>query len=211
MIKVDLYHEARLRQTQRERDPVKLAIALSGLIAAGCLGYFFWALNDLRVLSHTCSNATQKLSHVHPAAERASKQLAETAALQASAQRLMELAEQRWYAAPLLGQLAKVQPDGLRLTRLTMTGASGLRTVSVAGVATSDDPRAMADAYRQALAAAPCFDAAYQATSKFKVLEDLPTEGSTKVSKFIIELGVSKPAPSPKPKSKATAAIEPKI
>ena len=190
MIRIDLSRKARPRQTQRELLPLKLGLALVSLLATCWLG---WALNDLRVVNYTRREAVQRLIDFQPSIEQVEK----TDRLADKVDHLAELAKKwRWPMTPLLDLLSKTHPSSLKPSLsfdVTCTSfraentSKSVRAVMLTCVATGEDPRAKAEAYRRSIESDEFLDYHNQPTRlyfRFVDYGDIEVKDSIKSLKF---------------------------
>ena len=151
---LNLYHEVQKQKLKRQRDPLKLAMLGLLVVAVGLVAYYFWRMESVKKSQEAAGAVIADLKKNDPRAADAQKHIDEYDAEIKLADAVIHRMESRFYWAPLLGQIIEIIPPDVQITGLDGSIANdGTRkvTLSVTGIATGGQPRAVAEELRIAL------------------------------------------------------------
>jgi Tfp pilus assembly protein PilN len=172
---LNLYHEVQNKKLKRQRDPLKIAIMGMLVIAVGLIAWYFYRLESVRGLTFEAGQKLAELKKYDPEAVDAQKQrdtYEQDIKLADAATRKME---NRFYWAPLLQQIVQVVPAEVQVTGLDgAISSDGLKkvTLTVNGIATGDQPRAVAEQLRIAIQNKLTAAKYHSPTAIFRTLDD---------------------------------------
>jgi len=173
-LRLNLYHEIQKQKRAKSRDPLKLSIFGLAGIALLFAGYYAWQIGRMSSLSRDLARKKAEFDSVEPQAKAAKKREDEITATLKKSELFVKRIEGRFYWAPMLGELAKVVPGQVQITKLSgdLQGDDVKRcTMTLDGVSAGADPRRVAEDLRTAIAEE--FSKHYQTvTSTFRSLED---------------------------------------
>ena len=156
---LNLYHEVQKQKLKRQRDPLKLAVMGLVVVAAGmvvCMRYFYRMERVRDIAQQQAGDVITELKKSNDDAEATAKQK-ELDAYDENiklADAMIHKVENRFYWAPLLQQIVEVVPPDVQITALNGSVSSdGAKkvTLTVTGIATGSQPRAVAEELRIAL------------------------------------------------------------
>jgi hypothetical protein len=151
---LNLYHEIQKQKLKRQRDPLKLAVMSLLVVAAGLVAYYFWRTISVKHSQQLAGEVMADLKKYDPLSKDAQTQIDTYQENIKLADAIIHKMENRFYWAPLLGQIITVVPEDVQITGLDGSISSdGLKKVSltVTGIATGGQPRAVAEELRIAL------------------------------------------------------------
>ena len=173
---LNLLHEEKLEQRQRQRDPLKIGImVLAGLGALFFLYYMFNAYRTLEIKSRL-SAVERNWTKIEPEVTAAQKRVAELEGVIKTTGALDDYIENRFFWAPFLQKVSHCVPPNTQLTNLEASVVDENKGISVSleGVAAGREPRSVAEDLRQMLIEQ--LGHAYNGVKvEFKTLEDLDT------------------------------------
>lgn len=172
---LNLLHEELREQRERKRDPLKISMMAGiGITALLALNYL-WGGYRLLELKSKLSTAEHEWTKVEPKVSQAQKRAEELTTTINATKVLDDMAENRFYWAPLLAQIAHCVTPNIQLISLE-GGADEEKgvTVSMEGTAAGREPRAVAEDFRQMLIE-QVGRSGNAAKVDFKTLEDLDT------------------------------------
>jgi len=172
---LNLLHEELREQRQRKRDPLKISMMVGIGIAALLALNYLWGGYKLLELKSKLSAAEREWAKVEPKVSQAQKRAEELTTTINATKVLDDIAENRFYWAPLLSQIAHCVTPNIQLTSLE-GGADEDKgvTLSMEGTAAGREPRAVAEDFRQMLIEQVGKDRS-ETKVEFKTLEDLDT------------------------------------
>jgi len=153
-IYLNLYHEIQKQKLKRQRDPLKLAIMGLLVVAMGLVGYYFYRVEHVKGLQQQANEVSSELKTIQPQADQAQKDYDTYDQDIKLASAMIHKMENRFYWAPLLQQVVDVVPQDVQITGLDGSISSdGMKkvTLTVTGMATGSQPRAVAEELRIAL------------------------------------------------------------
>jgi Tfp pilus assembly protein PilN len=173
---VNLYHEVQRQALARRRDPLRIGLMGLGVIAAGFVAYYFVALEQTHQVVVQYESYQDTFAKLDPRAKAAKTREDELTAEITASQSMQQNVDNRFYWAPVLGQIVATVPRTVQLTHVSAETPQAGRTLStntivITGIASAAEPRKEAEALRTALAAH--FGTAFKdVTSEFKTLDD---------------------------------------
>src|ERR1700686_4462340 len=173
---LNLLHEEKLEQRQRQRDPLKIGMmVLAGLGALFFLYYMFNAYRTLEITSRL-SAVERNWTKIEPEVTAADKRVAELEGIIKTTSALDNYIENRFFWAPFLQRVSHCVPPNAQLTSLDATVLDENKgiSVSIEGVAAGREPRSVEEDLRQMLVE----QVGHGYTGgkvQFKTLEDLDT------------------------------------
>ncbi len=205
-IHINLLHEQETLRTQRERDPLKLAM-LGLLLVAMILGaWYFYRQSQVGALKAELARLKTEWSTREPQLAEAKELETEMASLIQVKTTLVERIEGRFFWAPILGVLQHRTPETIHIT--AFNGArqqnADYADITVTGLAAGAVPRQAAENFRSQLADA-LGKVCEVSSSRFTSLEDQTTsarvgEDTLPTAKFVIQMRVNaKPLEAPTP------------
>jgi Tfp pilus assembly protein PilN len=154
---INLYHEIHKQADQERRDPVKLA-SLGLVVIFLCLAlWYFYQASAVRRVEARRADLKAQWTKLEPQLKAAQDNEPKLLTQQKSNQELVERLHQRFYWAPLLAKLQALVPANVQIVSLIgdieppVDGQKTPMSLLVKGVAASAQPRASAEAFRQAL------------------------------------------------------------
>jgi Tfp pilus assembly protein PilN len=197
---LNLRHELVAQRLQRQRDPLKLAMYGLAAIGAGLLGYYFFRVQEVRLLAAKNDRLNEDWQRAEPTFNAAKAREAEITALMTNRDKLVKWIENRNYWAPVLGKILEVVPREVQITRIDGDLAEPPRKVGITlnGISAGSEPRTIAEDLRRQLLE-KMNAGGKKTTSSFKSLDEgtdmakldsatLPT------AKFTIRLETTDPA-----------------
>ena len=173
---LNLLHEEKLEQRQRQRDPLKIGMmVLAGLGALFFLYYMFNAYRTLEIKSRL-SAVERNWTKIEPEVTAADKRVAELEGIIKTTSALDNYIENRFFWAPFLQKVSHCVPPNAQLTSLDASVLDDNKGISVSleGVAAGREPRSVAEDLRQMLIEQ--LGHGYGGVKvDFKTLEDLDT------------------------------------
>jgi hypothetical protein len=173
---LNLLHEEKLEQRQRQRDPLKIGMmVLAGFGALFFLYYMFNAYRTLEIKSRL-SAVERNWTKIEPEVTAADKRVAELEGIIKTTSALDNYIENRFFWAPFLQKVSHCVPPNAQLTSLDASVLDENKGISVSleGVAAGREPRSVAEDLRQMLIEQ--LGHGYSGVkAEFKTLEDLDT------------------------------------
>jgi hypothetical protein len=173
---LNLLHEEKLEQRQRQRDPLKIGMmVLAGLGALFFLYYMFNAYRTLEIKSRL-SAVERNWTKIEPEVTAADKRVAELEGIIKTTSALDNYIENRFFWAPFLQKVSHCVPPNAQLTSLDASVLDDNKGISVSleGVAAGREPRSVAEDLRQMLIEQ--LGHGYGGVkAEFRTLEDLDT------------------------------------
>jgi hypothetical protein len=173
---LNLLHEEKLEQRQRQRDPLKIGImVLAGFGALFFLYYMFNAYRTLEIKSRL-SAVERNWTKIEPEVTAADKRVAELEGIIKTTSALDNYIENRFFWAPFLQKVSHCVPPNAQLNSLDASVLDDNKGISVSldGVAAGREPRSVAEDLRQMLIEQ--LGHGYSGVKvEFKTLEDLDT------------------------------------
>lgn len=151
---LNLYHEIQKQKLKRQRDPLKLALLGLVMVAVGLVGWYFYRMEHVRGIQQQADAIQAELKKYDGQAADAQKQLDAYDQNIKLAGAMIHKVENRFYWAPLLQQIVEVVRPDVQITALNGTVSSDgdkKVTLTVTGIATGGQPRAVAEELRTAL------------------------------------------------------------
>lgn len=151
---LNLYHEIQKQKLKRQRDPLKLAIMGLLMVAVGLVAYYFYRVEHVKNLQRLAADITATAKKDEPLSADAQKQVETYEQEIKLAAAVVHKMENRFYWAPLLGEIMTVVPPDVQVTGLdgsVSTDGSKKVSVSLNGIATGGQPRAVAEELRIAI------------------------------------------------------------
>ena len=203
---LNLLHEEKLQQRQRQRDPLKIGMMVLGVLGSVMLAYYMWNAYKTLEIRNQLGQAQHEWAKVEPKVTAAQKRSAELNGIISTTKVLDGMIDNRFYWAPFLEKLSRCVALNAQLTSVDGTvQEDGKVTVSVEGLAAGREPRAAAEELRQLLLEQ--LGQSYTTVKvEFKSLEDLDTivnisGTSMAMARFTIgatfATGTAKPTPAP--------------
>lgn len=208
---LNLLHEEKLQQRQRQRDPLKIGMMVLGGLGALMLVYYMWNAYKVLEIRNRLGQAQHDWAKVEPKVTGAQKRSAELNSIISTTKVLDGMIDSRFFWAPLLEKLSRCVAPNAQLTSVDGNIMDdGKITVVIEGVAAGREPRAAAEELRQLLLEQ--LTQGYNSVKvEFKSLEDLDTivnigGSSMAEARFAINASfttvAAKPSPTPGPRSK---------
>ena len=173
-LRINLYHEVLRAKRQQQYDPLKLSLLGLGVVAIGMAGFYFVQLKRTSDVRSAFTAQKAEYDRLSPLEKEAAKKEAELNKQISLAEKLTKRMEKRIYWAPLFETLMGAVPANVQLTKLTCdTGREkgGTSQMNVEGIAADQEPRAVAEDLRKAIAERMV--AKYpNATATFRNLDD---------------------------------------
>jgi Tfp pilus assembly protein PilN len=172
---LNLYHEIQKQKLKRQRDPLKIAIMGMVVIAVALVAWYFYKVESVRSKQREATDVVDELKANDPKAADAQKQLAAYGDDIKLSDAIIHKMENRFYWAPLLEQILQIVPPEIQITGLDGSISSdGLKkvTLTVTGIATGGQPRAVAEELRIALQSKLSAAQYSQPSAIFRSLED---------------------------------------
>ena len=173
-IYLNLYHEVQKQKLKRQRDPLKLAIMGLLVIAVGLVAWYFYRMEHVRSLEKEAGELITESHKFDPQANDAQKQVDAYDQDIKLSNAMIHKMENRFYWAPLLEQIVSAIPQDVQITGLDgsiSSDGSKKVTLTVNGIATGSQPRAVAEELRVALQS-KLSSQYHQPTAIFRSLED---------------------------------------
>jgi Tfp pilus assembly protein PilN len=171
---INLYHEVQRQERARQRDPVRLGMLGTLVIAIGFVANYFIVLEEAHSVGIRYSGLQDEFSKLDPKAKDAKARQAELNDEITASDTMMKNVDSRFYWAPVLDQLVKSVPRNIQLTHVGADApgsATSPGVLTLTGISSAAEPRKEAEALRTALQArlnAECKGV----TSVFKQLDD---------------------------------------
>ena len=172
---LNLYHEIQNQKLKRQRDPLKIAIMGLVLVAVGLVGWYFFRRESVNALTNQANQVLADLKKYDPQAAVALKEHDTYQENIKLSDAIIHKMENRFYWAPLLQQIVQVVPPEVQIIDLdAVLSPDGLKkvTLNVNGMATGDQPRAVAEDFRVALQNKLTAAQYRQPTAIFRSLDD---------------------------------------
>ena len=155
-LRINLYHEVLRAKRQEQYDPLKLSLLALIIAVAGMAAYYFLQLkrtSDAKAVFLAQKSEFDKLTPQKAEAEKKELELNKEIEL---AEKLTKRMEKRIYWAPLFETILTVVPENVQLTKLNCDGGrdkNGTSQINIEGIAADQEPRAVAEDLRKAIAA----------------------------------------------------------
>ncbi len=210
LLRLNFLHEIESIKTQRQRDPLKLAMLGLLVIILAMAGYYGLRAGAVAEVERRVRGASNSWAEKEAAQGEAEKQIRE---LQATIERvkLLEGAVQnRFLWAPALALVDRATGPNIQITNLNGSGGSGSIKITVGGIVAGVEPRIAADDYLEQLTTV--FKTRFpDAKASFDFLEEQPGKkvnlGTGEVGTARFSIGVSfTPTPPPDPPADSPAA-----
>ncbi len=173
-LRINLYHEVLRAKRQEQYDPLKLSLMGLVVVAIGMAGFYFIQLKRTSDVRSALGAQTAEFTKLSPQQQAAEKREAELNKQIELAEKLTKRMEKRIYWAPMFELILSAVPENVQLTKLTCdTGRdkSGTSQMNIEGIAADQEPRAVAEDLRKAIAERMV--AKYpNATATFRNLDD---------------------------------------
>jgi hypothetical protein len=202
---VNLYHEIQRQERNRKRDPLRLAAMGLSAIAAGFVLYYLVALGQTHEVTSKFADVQSQFAGLDPKAKAAKAREDELNQQISASTDLQSEVDNRFYWAPVMGQILSAVPRTVQVTRFVATGVADGKSegniITLIGVASGPEPRKDAEALRTSLISH--LGTQYTGvTAVFKTLEDsdeLVLLDSRRLSTalFTIEIQVKDRIPTP--------------
>ena len=202
---LNLYHEIKLQQVQRQRDPLKLGLYALVVIAGILLIYYAYRVQQA---SSTVSRSKQLQTQwqiTEPKAKDADvreKMLKTNIQIKDS---LVQHIEGRFYWAPLMQKMLLAIPRNVQITGFQgiVSPATSTGSITLNGIAAGLEPRKASEDFRTTFIA-KCLDSYKSVTSKFVSLNDsdasvLLDGKKLNAANFILQFDFSYSDPSAEP------------
>jgi hypothetical protein len=206
---LNLLHEEKLEQRQRQRDPLKIGMMV--LASFGVLLFLYYMFNAYRTLQikSRLSAVERNWTKIEPEVTAADKRVAELEGIIKTTSALDNYIENRFFWAPFLQKVSHCVPPNAQLNSLDASVLDDNKGISVSldGVAAGREPRSVAEDLRQMLIEQ--LGHGYSGVkAEFKTLEDLDTivnVGGTNMpmAHYLLAINFD---PSPPAKSAASPA-----
>ncbi len=154
-LRINLYHEVLRAKRQEQYDPLKLSLLGLIVVAVGMAGYYFLQLKRTSDARSAFNTQNAEFERLDPQAKAAEKKEAELNKEIDLGDKLAKRMERRIYWAPLFESVLGAVPPNVQLTKLTCdTGRekSGNCQMNIEGIAADQEPRAVAEDLRRAVA-----------------------------------------------------------
>ncbi len=199
---LNLYHEVQKQKLKRQRDPLKIALMGMIVVAALMVVSYFWRLERVNVAKQKAGDVTMQLKKSNDDAKAAQEELAVYQENIRLSNAIIHKIENRFYWAPLLSQVVAAVPSDVQITGLdgSVTNNEGTKkiTLSLTGIATGSQPRAVAEDLRTALQGKLASAQYMQPTAIFRSLDDgtepVQYQGkSSPTALFVIDITFTSP------------------
>jgi Tfp pilus assembly protein PilN len=173
-LRVNLYHEVLRAKRQEQYDPLKLSFLGLLIVAVAMVGYYFVQLKRTSDVRSAFNVQKAEFERLSPLAKAAADREAELTKQFELAERVSNRIEKRFHWAPVLEVILAAVPSNVQLTKLsgdTGREKGGNCQVNLEGIAAGEEPRAVAEDTRKAIA--DRFAARYaNVSATFKNLDD---------------------------------------
>lgn len=205
---LNLLHEEKEEQKQRQRDPLKIGLLMLLVIGGLMAGFYMWKAYQTLAIKSELGVVQRDWAKVEPKVTNAQKRAAELNSIINTTRVLDDMIDNRFFWAPFLERLLACSAVNLQFTSLDGAVNEETKAVSVTleGLAAGREPRAAAEELRRQLIEK--LSAAYKDVHvEFKALEDLDAivaiDGvKLSTARYVLTIGFTPPGP-PKP------AVEP--
>jgi Tfp pilus assembly protein PilN len=151
---LNLYHEVQNKKLKRQRDPLKIGIMALAVVAMGFVLYYIWRFEAVRSIRFQAAGVQSDWIKLSPKQKTAQARRDELDQNRKIAEGIVHHVENRFYWGPLLDQFIQVIPPSIQITvldgELALDGSKKV-TLTVSGISTGDQPRAVAEELRIAL------------------------------------------------------------
>jgi Tfp pilus assembly protein PilN len=154
-LRINLYHEVLRAKRQQQYDPLKLSLLGLIIVAVGMAGYYFVQLKRMSDVRTVFNTKRAEFARLEPQAKAAAKNEVELNKQIDLSDKLTKRMEKRIYWAPVFESVLAAVPENVQLTKLTCdTGRekSGTCQMNIEGIAADQEPRAVAEELRKAIA-----------------------------------------------------------
>jgi len=172
-IRLNFLHELESIKTQRQRDPLKLALLGLILVIILFAGFYMWRSSTLNDLRSSVKRAEAEWAKKGPAQTEAEKSIRELETVIGRVKVLKTYVDDRFFWAPVLALLDRSTPPQVQLTSFNGVATGDGASITFGGVVADQEPRIAADKYKFELGR--IFQEHYEsATTRFNVLEEQP-------------------------------------
>ena len=154
-LRINLYHEVLRAKRQQQYDPLKLSLLGLIIVAVGMAGYYFVQLKRMSDARSAFNTQNGEFKRLDPQSKVAAKKEVELNKQLDLSDKLTKRMEKRIYWAPVFESILSAVPANVQLTKLTCdTGRdkSGTCQMNIEGIAADQEPRAVAEDLRKAIA-----------------------------------------------------------
>jgi Tfp pilus assembly protein PilN len=154
-LRINLYHEVLRAKRQQQYDPLKLSLLGLIIVAVGMATYYFFQLKRMSDARSAYNTQNAEFKRLDPQAKTAAKKEVELNKQLDLSDKLTKRMEKRIYWAPVFESVLAAVPANVQLTKLTCdTGRdkSGTCQMNIEGIAADQEPRAVAEDLRKAIA-----------------------------------------------------------
>lgn len=170
-IRLNFLHELEAIKTQRQRDPLKLAMLGLLMVIMLLVGYYMWRSSTLNDLRRSVERAEAEWAKKESAQAEATKDIEELQTTIGRVKVLKSYVDDRFFWAPVLTLLDQKTPDQVQLTSFNGVTTTGGASITLSGLVADQEPRIAADKYKAELSRV--FSDHYsEATARFNVLEE---------------------------------------
>jgi len=213
-LRVNLYHEVLRAKRQEKYDPLKLSFLGLLVVAVAMVGYYFLQLKRTSDVRSVFNSQKAEYDRLSPLAKAAADREAELTKQVELAEQVTNRMEKRFHWAPVLESIMAAVPATVQLTKLS--GDTGREKgvncqVNIEGIAAGQEPRAVAEDTRKAVA--DRFAAKYaNVSATFRNLDDRAEHvriNGKQMASVVFTISVTfKPEAEPVPTPKRIAQVK---